>query len=393
MKYKSVLLEATECCGCLNCYNKCGSHAIKLEKNEFGFIYPFIDTERCVDCGLCTKVCPILSKPESIKTPRKVFAAFASNEQRRDEGSSGGIFGVLARQVIVKRGIVFGAAFDSSFRLHHVSASTIEELIPLFKSKYVESSLGNVFFEVEYWLKKGRQTLFCGTPCQCNALKTFLRKEYDNLLLVDILCHGVPSQDFLDKAIQEFERRHNGRLKSFSFRMKKINQKSDHLYSLMYESKSGKSITIDKQKAVHFPYYNHYLTYRGFRPSCYQCKFATLERATDLTLGDFWGLSHVMQVNDFYKGYSIVISHNNQGENVLKELGNQIKMQEVPLENITKYNVSTTTTTTKPMRNEEFCRDYLHYPYHLLEKKWMITKTDILHKGGRFIKRLIKHFK
>lgn len=186
------IIEKKDCCGCSACVQRCPQQCISLEEDEEGFLYPIINEAACIDCGLCEKVCPVLHSGDAHK-PLKVFAAKNNNEKIRVESSSGGVFTVLAELVIDEGGVVFGAKFGEHWDVIHDYTETKEGLAAFRGSKYVQSRIGDCFNKAKSFLVQGRKVLFSGTPCQISGLKRFLGKEYDSLLTVDFICHGVPS--------------------------------------------------------------------------------------------------------------------------------------------------------------------------------------------------------
>lgn len=182
----------TDCCGCEACAQRCPKQCIAMHADAEGFLYPRINTAACIDCGLCEQVCPVL-RPAAPRTPTAVYAAKNPDERIRMESSSGGVFTLLAERTIRAGGVVFGARFDEAWEVVHDSTETIEGLAAFRGSKYVQSRIGTSFARAEEFLKQGRQVLFTGTPCQIAGLNRFLRRSYDNLLTVDVVCHGVPS--------------------------------------------------------------------------------------------------------------------------------------------------------------------------------------------------------
>ena len=198
------IIDKSKCCGCNACVQRCPKQCISMREDEEGFLYPYVDIPSCVDCGICEKVCPVLNLEEPRK-PLQVFAAKNKNEDQRLRSSSGGIFILLAEQTICEGGVVFGARFDKNWEVEHCYAETLEELEPLMRSKYVQSRIGNTYKEAERFLKGGRKVLFVGTSCQIAGLHRFLKRDYDNLLTVDFICHGVPSPGVWRKYLGEIE--------------------------------------------------------------------------------------------------------------------------------------------------------------------------------------------
>ena len=192
------------CCGCSACVQKCPRRCISLKQDDEGFWYPHVDVQNCVNCGLCERVCPFIGENAS-REPLKCLAAYNADEEERLNSSSGGIFSLLARYVLNRKGVVFGATFDDSFVVKHIYIESESELYKLRGSKYVQSDINGMFAVAEKFLKDDRMVLFSGTPCQIRGLKKFLGKDYKKLMSVDVACHGVPSPAVLKKYFKYLE--------------------------------------------------------------------------------------------------------------------------------------------------------------------------------------------
>lgn len=198
------------CCGCGACVQRCPKQCITLHEDSEGFLYPVADASVCINCGLCEKVCPVINQ-HTAHEPLQTFAAKNPNEAVRAASSSGGVFTMLAERVIKSGGVVFGAAFDQQWKVVHTCATTIGGLQKFRGSKYLQSQTNNTFKEAEAYLKQGRQVLYSGTPCQVAGLKRYLRKDYDNLLTLDFICHGVPSPGVFRTYLRDEINRHSAR--------------------------------------------------------------------------------------------------------------------------------------------------------------------------------------
>lgn len=212
------ITDKKNCCGCSACVQRCPKQCIRLEEDTEGFLYPQVDEETCIKCGLCEKVCPILNQADKLSV-LEVLAVKNPNDEERMNSSSGGVFLPLAREVINQGGVVFGAVYDESWEVHHVYAEKIEDVYPMMGSKYLQSKIGNSFKDAERFLKQGREVLFLGSPCQIAGLRTYLRnKQYQNLLAVDFLCHGVPSpgvwRRYLAETYGGYDAKEQGRLQA-----------------------------------------------------------------------------------------------------------------------------------------------------------------------------------
>lgn len=325
------ITDKSRCCGCNACIQRCPKRCIAMREDEEGFQYPVIDETVCIDCGACEKVCPAINQGKESK-PIAVYAAKNADEDIRRKSSSGGIFTALAEQTIKKGGVVFGARFDENWEVMHDYAETVEGLAAFRGSKYVQSRIGETFAQAEMFLKKDREVLFTGTPCQISALKKFLKRDYDGLLAVDFICHGVPSPGVWREYLKEVVARlrdegpassrlepplselHDA-IESIFFRDKSLGWKR-YSFSLSLSSSGGS----DCKNAVSLSEpLSKNLFMRGFlanlylRPSYYACP-AKNGGGSDITLGDYWGIASLMPDYDDDKGVSAVIINTEKGK-------------------------------------------------------------------------------
>lgn len=328
------IIEQKDCCGCWACVQVCPKACIHMKEDKEGFLYPYVDETSCIDCGLCERVCPVLHQGES-RLPLATYAAKNKSEEIRRESSSGGVFTVLAETVIDAGGVVFGAKFAEDWSVVHDYVENKEGLTKFRGSKYVQSEIGDTYSKAEEFLRKGRKVLFSGTPCQIAGLKLFLRREYENLLTVDFICHGVPSpgvwQEYLTETVARMCDKNsvpphlvsgrNTLVESVSFRNKKFGW-SKYSFTLTLSATGRRS----GQKIQFRSPVNRNLFLKGFlndlylRPSCHACPAKCLKSGSDLTIGDFWGLRRVMPELDDDKGVSVVMVNTEQGYGVLQRL-------------------------------------------------------------------------
>lgn len=293
------------CCGCSACEEICPKGCILMKEDEEGFMYPEVDTTSCVNCRLCEKVCPVLNQSEK-KRPIKIFAATNTDEKIREASSSGGIFTLLAQNIIEEeRGVVFGAKFNKDWEVVHDFSETTEGLSDFRGSKYVQSDIGNNYQKAESFLKEGRKVLFSGTPCQIAGLKKFLRKDYGNLLTIDIVCHGVPSPRVWKEYLSSLEA-DKAKINRISFRDKSIGWK-DYCFSMNSENSSI------VQKSMDNTFMKGFLTNVYQRPSCYCCAAKSGKSGSDITLADFWGISNCHPEIDDDRGTSLVMLNTDKG--------------------------------------------------------------------------------
>lgn len=303
-----------DCCGCMACVQRCPKHCISMKEDKEGFLYPVVDESICIDCGLCEKVCPIKNENES-REPIKVLAAQNTDDEIRKSSSSGGIFYPLAKYVIENGGVVFGAKFNEEWEIVHDYTETIEGLNAFMGSKYVQSYIGTCFNSVKKFLQSKRYVLFSGTPCQVKALSLFLNKQYENLLLVDIVCHGVPSPTLWKEYLKEESKllKDKSKIENISFRQKVTKWEDYHL--------SIRRGNIEKSEPFNNSIWGKAFVHNLFlRPSCYSCSIKHLSSRSDFTLGDFWGIDNFYPEFNDHKGTSLLIVNSKKGENLLSNI-------------------------------------------------------------------------
>lgn len=308
--------ENSQCCGCEACVQRCPKRSISLIEDVEGFLYPHVDKSTCIDCGLCEKVCPIINQSVE-RQPQSVFAAINPDLDTRLLSSSGGIFSALAYAVLDQGGVVFGVCWDKDWRLVFDYCEHVEDLARFRGSKYLQANVGDAYIKAEQFLKSGRQVLFTGTPCQIAGLKKYLRRDYDNLLSVDVICHGAPSskvwKSYLDeqKSIIEHDRGVKYEIEAVSFRDKSDSWKN-YNFALDLRSVDGR-VERFVQPFVQNIFMRGFLNDIYLRPSCYSCPARLGKSGSDITLGDFWGIKALRpEINDA-QGVSAVCINTTQG--------------------------------------------------------------------------------
>ena len=307
------VIDKVKCSGCGACYQKCPKHCISLISDNEGFWYPRVDTEICIDCGLCEKVCHELH-PYEEHEPLRVYAAINKDTEIRLKSSSGGIFTLIAENIINEGGVVFGARFDEEWQVKLDYTETIDGLAAFRGSKYVQARTEKTFIQAEQFLKAGRKVLFTGTPCQIAALHHFLAKDYANLMSVDFVCHGVPSPMVWGKYLDEISALNKSTIKNIQFRDKTNGWKKFNLF-ISY---------IDSSSLLEFhgknPYMRAFLSDLILRPSCYNCKAKHCSSKSDITIADFWGIESLHPEIDDDKGTSLVVINTTIGHSFFMNL-------------------------------------------------------------------------
>lgn len=386
------VLNKEECCGCRSCGNICPKQCISFRKDSEGFIYPVVDESICISCGKCKSICPEIN-PVFNKKADMVEAAFAKDNYERQSGSSGGIFGLLAGSIIKNGGKVWGAAFDENLRLYHISAVTTEELNRLYKSKYLQSNTQDIYSIIKSDIKNGVITLFSGTPCQCNAVRNYIG-ESEFLITIEVVCHGVPSQDLFDKCIEWEEKKNKCKIKNFQFRSKYKNALHPQAFSYLCQVNSRQKIV----NGLHyqFPFYFGFQKYITLRPSCYECKWARPERCADITLGDFWGIENYSPGQNAKDGISQVIINTPKGDKLFKELVSKdlIWDETFPIEVALKNNGCLNSPTKLKPERAAFFYALNSQPFEDVANTYLKSKRqwifDIYYGLPGFIRHLVR---
>ncbi len=308
------ICPAEHCTGCLACMNSCPTDAISVSTDQNDSIAPRINAEKCIDCSLCARICPA-NTPRPLRRAPHAYAAWSTADPL---SSSGGIGAVMARQILENGGVVYGAAVDGG-KTRHIRVETANELPRLRGSKYVQSDVGLTYRTAKQDLTAGRQVLFTGTPCQIGGLYAYLRKSYDNLVTVDLICHGTPPHTYLQ---QHLDNKTGGNWDSFSFR-------GEHdFYMTAYKDGNIVYQQVSGQDA----YFHAFLRGLTYRDSCYQCPYSRLERVADVTIGDFWGIDRKTLQHPYDGRISVVLPNTDKGQAFFDTVKDRLVYEQRPAE-------------------------------------------------------------
>lgn len=325
-------VNISDCTLCKACSNICPSKCIEFNRKNNTFYYPTIDYDNCTKCERCEDVCPLLSPLKKGERLSRAFACYYDIDDVRSQSSSGGIFSALAEYVLEKNGLVAGARFDESWLVEHILVKDLNELQMLRGSKYVQSNMKDVYAEVKSLLKGGKEVLFSGCPCQVAGLKSFLNKNYENLLTVDFICHSIPSQEIFSRYIDVLEQKYKGEVTRFKFRNKDLGWKS-----------SAVSVQFSNGKKYH-NVITEDIYMRGFlgtvysKEACLNCQFKNSDSNSDITLADFWGAEVFESDLIDNKGLSLMIVNSKKGLSVTESISEKIVIRETDFNNSVKYN-------------------------------------------------------
>ena len=383
--------EKVQCCGCNACGDICAQKAIAFKTDIEGFWYPEVDEAKCTDCGLCEKVCPIIHIDELKKNdlPQSVcYAAENKNLEVIFDSTSGGLFSALADRMYRDKGYVGGAIFNEDFSVREYISNDKEDLPKLRSSKYLQSNAEGFYREIKSLLAKGEKVLVCGTPCQMSALRAYLRKDYENIIIVDFICRGVNSPKVNRKYLDSFEERYGSKVVYSKAKSKEYGWRNlTHKVILAngevhYETKDNNNFTKG---------YLHTNAY--CRPSCYDCKFKGFPRIADITIGDFWGVEKVAPSMEKNLGTSVVMLNSKKGLAFFELIRSRINSIEVPFESIIAGNPALTQSIAAPLvdRNR-FFEDVDRMTFVQLAEKYIVNSrpngSSMQHKIGSLFKQI-----
>lgn len=382
------LNHKSDCCGCSACASVCGRSAIEMCADEEGFLYPRVDAEKCVHCGLCETVCPVLryDKLETKEASPRVFAVRHRDPDTWSRSSSGGAFTPLVKFVLDRGGCVFGAAYNERMEVVHCKAETMEETLRFRGSKYVQSNLNGVYKQVRAELRSGRMVLFSGTPCQCEGLRGFLLKPYPNLVIVDIMCHCVPSPKLFADYVRFVEKKAGEKISKIFMKDKALGWGNQ---SPRITFRSGKEwFNTPETHLWNFIFYSQFAT----RPSCHECRFANYRHPGDITIGDFWGIekSHP----DFFdeRGISLLFTNTPRGEEVFDAVKGDFSYLESDVRRCVQPNLIHPVSPN--VNRDSFWRGYKRHSFRKVRSLyfWFRLKNRVKNKIKRCLPARIRQF-
>lgn len=388
--------DKKDCCGCGACVNVCSKKAITMQPDEYGYLYPHINMEVCIKCGACKKVCAYQDTGIQGRKPLSVFVAANRNREQIMASASGGVFSAVATKFLQEGGVVFGSTLtfeNGHANPHHISIETMDDLPKLQGSKYVQSNIGECYKEVQTLLRLGRNVLFSGTPCQVAGLYGFLRKNYENLTTIDLICHGVPNADFFDGYIQsEKEKRKAKEILGYTFRDKKKGW--GNVAKLSYINQFGKEknqFIPARLSSYGTLFYDCY----SFRENCYTCKYAGNNRFGDLTIGDYWGIEmeHPELIEegkyDERVGISCVLVNTDKGKCLCDAMSEFLDLDVSEFSKVQRRNGQLAAPSKKAKEREQILEIYKCDKYSGVEAffKKRFKKQIIIHKIYNIIPR------
>ncbi|MBR1970742.1 MAG: Coenzyme F420 hydrogenase/dehydrogenase, beta subunit C-terminal domain [Clostridia bacterium] len=343
------ILKHSKCLSCRSCELSCPKNSIKMNSSLEGFLYPLVDSS-CIDCGLCIKVCPALSpiKEKNIEPER--YAVILKDKKINSKSSSGGLYGGIASYILQNEGIVFGASYDSELNVEITKIDNVDDLQKIQGSKYVAADTKNTFLDVKKLLARNRVVLYGATPCQIAGLKKFLKKDYENLYTMDLICHGVPSNKLFQKYLSWLGNKYRGKIIYYGFRDKDVSGWSC----------CGKVIVKTKTKTKILegmcdPYYYGFLQCENYRESCYSCPYAKNNgRIGDLSMGDFWGTDLTYPYIPSKNGISFLSINTAKGKKLFNLVKDLFDVFEVPESESMIENIAYNRPSVRPTSRDDY---------------------------------------
>lgn len=380
-----LLPNREECNGCGSCAAACPGNCIRMIADAEGFLYPQVDESRCVDCKQCERACAVIRRPKCSSSVQ-VTAAQNRDETVRQQSSSGGVFTALAEQVLRQGGAVCAAVYNEAFEVEHRIAFTPRQLAPMRGAKYAQSPAGQLFRQLKELLDQGKTVMFVGTPCQCAGLKAYLGREREGLILVDMICHGVPAPVVWKNYVNRRRRldARGGRISSIDLRNKSTGW-SNYTYSVEFRYEGGETYSTHQWFD---PYMRGFVSNLFLRPSCSGCTFKGVNRCSDLTLGDCWGIWNTHPQFDDNRGTSLLLIQSPKGQQLWEQVRDGFRTVDLTAEALNCNGSALTASEAHPMRQEFFSRFSKGEPMEKLIPKLLSDRTLRQSRIKRILSRL-----
>lgn len=374
-----------ECCACSACQQICHLNAISMMQDDEGFLYPIKNKDVCINCGKCEKVCAFTGK-HLFNNPLKVQAGYLKDIEQRKRSSSGGLFYAIASDIIDRGGVVIGATLTPNMQVCHKIVTTLDDLEMLRGSKYVQSTMGDSFRIIKQLLNEGKLVYFVGTGCQVDGLKSYLGKNYENLLTSDLICHGVPPQDLFDKHIKYLEEKYGGKAISYEFRDNRAWGGCESV--VIKDSKRQKKHVVPTYNLS--PYLYSFMQSFTFRLSCYKCPYAKPHRTGDMTLADFWGAKQLFPDLTSDYGVSMILVNTSKGVETIERLKSKIELRDSNLSDAIINNGNLANPTRKPPLRDNIYQIIENKGYKYASQKYFRPRFYRLRQMKHFIRKLLR---
>ncbi len=381
------LCSKDKCTACAACYNVCPHKAIDMQEDKFGELFPVVDVNLCVECGLCERICPELGGRGLYRhEPSKIYYAWLKDASCRKQSTSGGVAYAISKAIIRKGGHVWGAAYDQDMELRYVEANALPELKGIQKSKYVQSAVGDAFAVIKKELQAGDLVLFTGTGCHVKGLRSFLGRDYGNLLTLDLVCHGVPGAGVFRKYRKWVESRYGDKMTCYIPRPKRAGDGQELGYYALAKFKHRDDIKLEKRDNSFFVGFQHNLFLRS---ACFDCQANGKERYSDFTVADFWGLGKLEQFKPYKertRGISMLALNSERARVFFEEFSSELVYEERTYAEASLTNTQYYRSACPSSRRETFRHDFAEKSWDELADSYMkyTTKEYILYYIKKF---------
>lgn len=373
-------IEKNACTGCAECVSVCPVQCITMRTDDEGFLFPNVDSGRCVECGQCVRQCPAHQGPVK-HSPQRAYAFQRKDRSATRKSSSGGAAALLAEYVLGRQGVVYGCVLDEGMQVRHVRVTTEDDAARLRGSKYVQSDFSQVYKALKADCEAGKEVAVFGTPCQIAGVRNFLGQDYEKLLLVDLICHGVPNQRLFDQyLVWKVKKMGGGQMVSYLFR-----DKTNADWGTTYRATTITTTTTTTGPATLDPYYSAFIYAETYRESCYRCRYAELNRVGDITVGDYWGVKqeHPDLAELSKDGLSAVLVSTEKGQRYIDAISGEAMLVETTAAQIARHNTNLVQPSMRPSIRNEF--------YKQIEKHGFSWANQTMLSGKRFYINLVKY--
>ena len=361
-------IDRKDCTGCGACSNACPKQAISMKPDSKGFLYPEVRKTLCIECKICLNKCPAVNKTIVSSNYLKplVFASWSLDENIRINSTSGGIFSELAKEVLKRGGCVAGAQYNAQHLVEHTLIDNYEDLIKLRQSKYIQSDVRDIYFQVKKTLQEQKIVLFVGSPCEIAGIRGYLGKDYENLILCDFVCRGTNSPKAYTEYLKDLEKRYQSKIKKVWFKNKTSGW---NLFSTKIIFENGKEYIEDRNHDAFMLGYIHYNLF--MRDCCSSCKYKEFPRISDITLADFWGIGQHRSELDEDKGTSLVMINSDKGKHLFDSIQDSVFCSECPLDWALQGNTCILNVATKNRFSDDFFKELGSFPFKKLIHKYV----------------------
>jgi acetyltransferase-like isoleucine patch superfamily enzyme/coenzyme F420-reducing hydrogenase beta subunit len=377
--------EKKNCCGCNACGDICPKQAINFEADFEGFWYPVVDLQKCIQCGSCEKICPIIHSTELIKNDLEQSICYAAEHKNLEvvfDSTSGGLFTALAENMYADHGYVGGAVFNADFSVSHYVSNDENDLLKIRNTKYLQSDLSGFYRNIKELADKGEHVLVCGCPCQMSALRGFLTKNYDNLIIVDLICLGINSPKVWHKYLDSFKERYGSPVVYTKSKSKELGWRNLTQKIVLANGKTYYETKDDCNFVIGYVQAHAYC-----RPSCYECQFKSLPHKSDITLADYWGIEKHHASMDKDLGTSLVFVNSQKGRTYFERVKQKLNYMQTPFESILSFNPSITNSLPAPsIDRKHFFEDLDVMPFTQIAHKYFIKEDSYKIKIKRFLR-------